>query len=170
MVETALQDSEWVCLGREVMLEHKRVWSLDNPGGLKEENGVADFNFVYPLNLRSLDETKIIRICEETHCSVVYHEGEQALYLALCDTGRDRSQNIALAYMIAYAKDDQEYGRIPSQILFEVFRLGPLSVSKEQYTAICQKLAEGLRRQKQRCEDELASLCLTLPNGIDRKL
>lgn len=62
----AFKSDEWDCLGRQVMETKKGEWSEDNPEGLEGDDYIQIYNFAYPLELSSLDENKIIRICEET--------------------------------------------------------------------------------------------------------
>ena len=154
----ALKGDEWDCLGRHVMEEKNGEWSEDNPEGLEGDDYIPIYNYAYPLGLSSLDENKIIRICTETSCTVVHNTEEDSLYLALCGCGMDMSQSIALAYMIAYSYPGEEYGRIPDHMLFDVYKSGAFSVSKEQFKHIQKALIEGFERLKQSCERELESL------------
>ena len=141
----AFKDDEWDCLARHVMEEKKGEWSEDNPEGLEGDDYMPIYNYAYPLEFSNLEENKIVRICEETNCTVVYNEGEDALYLALCGCGMDMSQSIALAYMIAYSYGNEEYGRIPDHLLFDVYKSSPLSVGKEQFKHIQKALTKGLK-------------------------
>ena len=154
----AFKGSEWEFLGRQVMEEKKGYWSEDNPEGLEGDDYVPIYNYAYPLNMNSLEDEKILRICKETNCTVVYNEEEDSLYLALCGCGMNLSQDIALAYMIAYSFGEAEYGRIPEYMLFDVYKSGPLSVSKEQFEVICEKLIEGFQSLKRSCKQELESI------------
>jgi len=154
----AFKGDEWDCLGRHVMEEKNGEWSEDNQEGLEGDDCIPIYNFAYPLGLSSLDESKIVRICEETSCTVVHNTEEDALYLALCGCGMDMSQSIALAYMIAYSYGNEEYGRIPDHMLFDVYKSAPLSVGKVQFKHIQKALIEGFESLKQSCERELESL------------
>ena len=154
----ALNGDEWECLGRQVMEEKKGSWSETNPDGIEGDDYVPIYNFAYPLGLSSLDEDKIERICRETNCTVVHSQEEDALYLALCGCGMDLSQDIALAYMIAYSYGQEKYGRIPRHMLFDVYKSGPLSVGQDKFERIREKLIDGFESLKQSCERELNSL------------
>ena len=154
----AFKGDEWDCLGRHVMEEKKGEWAEDNPEGLEGDDYIPIYNFAYPLGLSSLDENKTIRICTETNCTVIYNEDEDTLYLALCGCGMNLSQDIALAYMIAYSYGEEEYGRIPEHMLFDVYKSGALSVSQEKLERIREKLAEGFESLKRSCEQELENL------------
>ncbi len=154
----AFKGDEWDCLGRHVMEEKKGEWSEDNQEGLEGDDYMPMFNFAYPLGLSSLDENKIVRICEETSCTVIYNDEENTLYLALCGCGMNLSQDIALAYMIAYSYAEEEYGRIPAHMLFDVYKSGALSVSKKQFKHIQKALIEGFESLRQSCERELENL------------
>lgn len=154
----AFKGNEWDCLGNHMMEEKKGLWSEDSPEGLESDDHIPIYNYAYPLALSSLDEEKIMRICDGTNCTVVCNTEEDSLYLALCGCGMDMSQDIALAYMIAYSCDNEEYGRIPDHMLFDVIKEGAFSVSKEQFKHIQKALIEGFERLKESCERELESL------------
>lgn len=153
----ASKGDEWHCVGRQVMEEKKGLWFEDNPEGLEGDDYIPIYNFAYPLDLSSLDEDRTIRICSETNCTVVYNDKEDSLYLALCGCGMNLSQNIALAYMIAYSYGE-EYGRIPDHMLFDVCKSGALSVSQKKFERIREKLIEGFENLKRSCKRELESL------------
>ena len=73
--------------------------------GYCEECGVCEddcqpmMNYGYLLETVPSEEA-ILKVCEETNCTVMYNEEEDAYYLALCGGGMDLSQDIALAYNI----------------------------------------------------------------------
>ena len=154
----AFKGDEWDCLGRHVMEEKRGEWSEDNQDGLEDDDYIPIYNYAYPLGLSSLDENKIIRICSETNCTIVYNEEEDTLYLALCGCGMDMSQDIALAYMITYAWGNEEYGRIPDHMIFDVYKSIPLSVGKKQFKHIQKALIKGFESLRQSCDRELESL------------
>jgi len=154
----AFKSDEWHCLGRQIMEERNGEWADDNPEGLEGDDYIPIYNCAYPLGFSSLDNSKIIRICEETSCTIIYNEEEDALYLALCGCGMDMSQSIALAYMIAYSCGNKKYGRIPDHMLFDVYKSGALSVDREQFKHIQKALTEGFESLKQCCGQELEIL------------
>ncbi len=155
--QEAFKCDEWDCIGHYVMNKQKGQWSEDNPEGTESDDYIPIYNFAYPLDLDCLDEGKIIRICEETSCTVVKNMEENSLYLALCGCGMDLSQDIALAYMIAYACE-YRYGRIPDHMLFDVYKSGALSVGQIKYKYIKRALIEGFENLKRNCERELEYL------------
>lgn len=154
----AFDNGEWQCLGREIMEERKGSWSNDNPEGLESDDYVPIYNYAYPLDLRSLDEDKVVKICDETNCTVVLNCEDDLLYVALCGCGMNYSQDIALAYMIAYSHEGQEYGIIPRHLLFDVCKSEALSVSHEKFDIIREKLSEGFEKLKASCDQELEIL------------
>ncbi len=147
------------------MEEQRGEWSEDNPTGIEEDDYMPIYNFAYPLHVNSIDEDKIIRICEETNCTVVKNTEEDKLYLALCGCGMDMSQDIALAYMIANAYEG-EYGRIPEHMLFDVYKSNALSVSQKKYEQIVKGLIKGFENLIQCCESELENLKTPLKQKI----
>ncbi|MGD9158240.1 MAG: hypothetical protein PVG39_07540 [Desulfobacteraceae bacterium] len=140
------------------MEEEKGEWSEDNLEGIELDDYMPIYNYAYPLHLSALEEDKIIRICQETNCTVVKNTEDDKLYLALCGCGMDMSQDIALAYMIANAYGDKKYGRIPDHMLFEVYKSGALSVSFEKFKYIRKALIEGFESLKRSCEIEIERL------------
>jgi hypothetical protein len=140
------------------MEEQEGEWSEDSPEGIEYDDYMPIYNYAYPLHLSYLEEDIIIRICEETNCTVVNNTEEDELYLALCGCGMDMSQDIALAYMIAYAYGDKKYGRIPDHMLFDVYKSSAFSVSKKDFKHIRKALIEGFKSLKRSCEMEIERL------------
>jgi len=93
-------------------------------------------NFTYPLFCEP-NKGKIIKVCEETSCTVVYNSQDDNYYLALTGCGMNFSQSIALAYMIAD-------GCIEWSMLEDVCTSGAFSVSKEDYQIILNELERQL--------------------------
>ncbi|MCK4983736.1 MAG: hypothetical protein KAS17_12475, partial [Victivallaceae bacterium] len=93
-------------------------------------------NYVYPLFSKP-DEEKIIKVCEETSCTVVYNSQDDNYYLALTGCGMNLSQDIALAYIIAD-------GCIEWDFIENVCISGAFSVSKEDYQIILSELERQL--------------------------
>ncbi|MCK4982607.1 MAG: hypothetical protein KAS17_06765 [Victivallaceae bacterium] len=93
-------------------------------------------NYAYPL-FSEPDEEKIIKVCEETGCTVVYNSQDDNYYLALTGCGMNLSQDIALAYIIVD-------GCIEWGFLENVSVSGAFSVSKEDYQIILNELERQL--------------------------
>ncbi|MCK4982428.1 MAG: hypothetical protein KAS17_05865 [Victivallaceae bacterium] len=93
-------------------------------------------NFAYPL-FSEPDEEKIIKVCEDTSCTVVYNSQDDTYYLALTGCGMNLSQDIALAYIIAD-------GCIEWGFLENISVSGAFSVSKEDYQIILNELERQL--------------------------
>jgi len=93
-------------------------------------------NFAYPL-FSEPDEEKIVKVCEETSCTVVYNSQEDCYYLALTGCGMNLSQDIALAYIITD-------GCIDWDMLDNVCISGAFSVSKGDYQIILNELERQL--------------------------
>ena len=128
---------EWIFVGRQVLEEKKGEWSEDNPEGIECDDGYPMFNYAYPLYRDDLSEETILRVCEETSCTVVFNNRDDKYYLALTGCGMDLSQDIALAYLIAD-------GCIDWDMLEDVYISGPLSVSRDDYLKLLMKLDEQL--------------------------
>lgn len=102
----------------------------------KENNNFPAMNYAYPLSSEP-DKDKIIRVCEETCCTVVRNLQEDKYYLALTGNGMDLSQDIALAYIIADSS-------IPWSLLEHVYNSGAFSVSEKDYKIILKELERQL--------------------------
>ncbi len=129
---------DWEFVGRRVLRETHGEWSEDNPEGVSDDDGYPIYNFAYPLYSDQIDDQVILRVCEETGCTVVYRECEDKYYLALTVCGMDRSQDIALAYLIAD-------GCIDWDMLEDVYLAGPLSVGKKDYLGLLRELDRQMK-------------------------
>lgn len=123
----------WEFVGRHVLEEEKGLWSADNPEGISEDDGYPIYNYAYPLFSDSIENKLILRVCEETNCTIVCDTKDDSYYLALTGCGMDLSQDIALAYMIVDGCIDWDF-------LESVYISGPLSVSKSNYIKILKEL------------------------------
>jgi len=94
-------------------------------------------NFAYPLYMGNISDEKILEVCDETNLTVVYNIEEDSYYLALTGGGMDLSQDIALAYLIAT-------GWIPVSLLTDINIQPMLSVSRENWLKIANKVIEGI--------------------------
>ena len=98
----------------------------------KEQDNRPSMNFAYPLFCEPGEE-KIIKVCEETACTVVYNSQDDNYYLTLTGGGMDMSQSIALAYIIADGCIDWDF-------LDEIYLTGAFSVSEEDFQIILKEL------------------------------
>ena len=111
------QGERWAMTGREVMYsllgeegtrQNKEIQQEAKDIGCDMDTLIcerADENYpvmlyAYPLNGRPSDE-QIIKICEETNCTVVEDTRTGGFFLALTGGGMDLSQDVAMAYIIA---------------------------------------------------------------------
>jgi len=67
--------------------------------GFSEDSAEPMMNYAYPLETTPSEEA-ILKVIQETNCTVMYNEEEDKYYLALSGGGMDLSQDIALAYNI----------------------------------------------------------------------
>lgn len=106
------QDEKWEMTGREVMYsvlsdestrqhkELKKEYGDDYDVDEKADENYPMMNYAYPLYKRPSDG-QILKICEETNCTVVEDTGTGDFFLALTGGGMNLSQDIAMAYIIA---------------------------------------------------------------------
>ena len=145
----------WEFVGRRALEDGRGEWADDNPDGINEDEGYPIYNFAYPLFRDQIDDQVILRVCEETNCTVVYSNERDKYYLALTGCGMDFTQDIALAYLIAD-------GCIDWDMLSDVYIAGPLSVGRKEYLRILRELDRQLKisigNQKRRLEEVQAKL------------
>lgn len=128
---------KWDFVGRSALESIRGEWSEDNQDGINEDDGYPMMNYAYPLFSSEISEEKILDVCDNTSCTVVYNNEDDTYYLSLTGGGRDLSQDIALAYIIVD-------GCIDWDMLQDVYISGALSVSKENYFRILNELKRQL--------------------------
>lgn len=126
----------WEIVGRRALEKAKGEWSEDNPGGVDEDEGYPIYNYAYPLFRDEIEDDIVLKVCEETNCTVVYNHQEGRYYLALTGCGMDMSQSIAMAYLIV---DEC----IEWDMLEDIYIGSPFSVDRDQY----RRILEALDRQ-----------------------
>ena len=104
-VDWSEQDEKWENTGRNLMesnCEHEdgvRHSGYCEKCDINEDSCYPMMNYAYPLETTP-DNKKVIEVCRETNCTVMYNDEEDSYYLALTGGGMDLSQDIALAYNI----------------------------------------------------------------------
>jgi len=129
-------DEKWEMTGREIMYsilsdrntrqykELKRQYGdgydIDTIISEKADEHCPVMLYAYPLYSRPTDE-QIVKICEETACTVVEDTETGDFFIALCGGGMDLSQDVAHAYVLAGE-------RVPPALAMNV---------STQYTSTC---------------------------------
>jgi len=101
-----------------------------------ESSNMPMMNYAYPLETEP-DAEEIIKVCEDTNCTVVQNLNDDAYYLALTGGGMDLSQDIALAYIII-----EKW--IPFDLAISVSTQPNLSQSGEKYMKVMRGVIESL--------------------------
>ena len=127
----------WEFVGRRVLEEARGEWSKDNPDGVEQDGGYPIYNYAYPLYRDSIEDETILRVCEETDCTVVFNNQDGKYYLALTGCGMDMSQSIALAYIIVD-------GCLDWDMLESIYIAAPISVGRDDYRRILTHLDRQL--------------------------
>jgi len=91
-----------------------------------ENSAIPIMNYIYPLELNSFDEDKILKVVKETNCTILQNSETNEYFLALCGGGMDLSQDIAYAYLILETQ-------IPFDLLTQVISQKEFSIGKEQW-------------------------------------
>src|SRR3990167_564410 len=107
---------------------------------ISEDSGIPIMNYLYPLELNSFDEDKILKVVKETNCTILENEESGEWFLALCVGGMNLSQDIALSYIILETW-------IPKDLLSSVCKQACLSVSKENYKILARQIIEQLKME-----------------------
>jgi hypothetical protein len=150
---------EWEFIGRSLLLDKLDEYSEDNEEGLEDDDGYPVYNYAYPIEtFGELEDDKILRICEETSCTVVYNTKEDQYYLSLTGCGMDMSQSIALAYMIAYSLDDEPYGIIDWEMIDDVAISAPYTISEYHFNIMLKTLARQFRIRQEKDAEKLKEI------------
>lgn len=140
---TKLYEEEWTNHGRRVLEEScKHKNGIEENGycekcDISEEKAEPMINYIYPLELDSFDDKKILKVVNETNCTVL-EDPDGNWYLCLCGGGMDLTQDIALAYIILETW-------IPKDLLAKVCKQPMLSTSKKQYKILAKQMIRQLR-------------------------
>jgi len=144
-----IEEGDWEFVSRDAMLEKYGEYSEDNEDGLEGGEDFPVFDWVYPLTVfGEISKEKLIRVHEETVCTVVYNVPSGEYCLALCACGANYSQDIALAYMIMYARYDEDYGNIDWSYLDSVSIRHRLSITEEKYQILLRTLNHQLTARR----------------------
>jgi len=126
------QDYEkWSFIGQQA---YNKAHEKDADFDEANEMGMPMMNYAYPLK-HDIDEPTILKIVENTNCTVVENNDTGKQYLALTGGGMDLSQDIALTYI--YAQSFVEW-----DLIDDVFISSPLSVDGDKYLLILKDLKE----------------------------
>jgi len=106
--------------------------------------------YAYPL-YSCPDDEKIIKLCEETCCTVVMNQKTEDYFLALCGGGMNLSQDIALAYIIAR-------GHIPDALAAQVSTQYGLSKSGDNWRTIMKQCKKDLQQTVERYNRRISEI------------
>ena len=148
--------SEWEFVGASLMREdaerRKESGEEDVYPEEVESSNMPMMNYVYPLERCSeLPPEKILEVCKETNCTVVYNNNDDKYYLALTGCGMDLSQDIAYVYMIAD-------GCIHWDMLNDVCIQPALSISMEKYKVLMTELKRQLKIKADNCQARIKEI------------
>jgi hypothetical protein len=103
---------KWVNHGRDALISHCKHLSEDKQSnnleysnyceecGISEDSAIPMMNYIYPLQLDNFSEEDILKVIDQTNCTVMENTETQEWFLSLCGGGMDLSQDIALAYFL----------------------------------------------------------------------
>ena len=137
--------------------------------GMGEDSAQPMMNFLYPLEMDSFSEEEILKVVNETNCTVMENDETGEWFLTLCGGGMDLSQDIAYAYMIM-----EKW--IPMEFLSHVCKQPELSIGGNHYKELAAAMIEQLemrgeqlkaegKRWKERLEAWEAKNGITKTNG-----
>jgi len=113
--------------------------------GTSEDSAQPMMNYVYPLELTDFDEEKILRVVNETNCTVMENQDTGEWFLALCGGGMDLSQDIAYAYLILERW-------IPKDLLGSVCKQAGLNIGMKKWKELAAAMVEQLNDHSDRFE------------------
>jgi len=109
--------------------------------GVSEDSQQPMMNYLYPLECDKFSEDKILKVVNETNCTVIENAETGEYFLTLCGGGMDLSQDIALAYLIL-----EKW--IPFDLMRSVISQKDFSISKENYKILKKAILEQARDNK----------------------
>lgn len=167
MEEVYQNPDKWENKGRQILessckhkTQDKEETNLRYSGycdecGISEDSAIPMMNFLYPLELNSFDDEKILKVVKETNCSVLENTETEKYFIVLCGGGMDLSQDIAFAFQILETW-------LPSDLLREVCKQPCLSLGSENYKKLARGIIEQLKieadRNKQKAKEWKESL------------
>lgn len=149
---------EWEFTGRTLLEEKYGRWSEYNEDGIDEDTGFPLMNYAYPTGNQTISDKKILRVCEETNCTVVFNNNDNEYYLALTAGGMDLSQDIALAYMIINTFENEKYGFIDKDMLDDIYISGRLSIGENQYKIMLETLKKQYQKSITRSKETIETI------------
>jgi len=102
-------------------------------------------NYIYPLVIEPKDED-ILKVVQNTNCSVMYNNDEDKYYLVLCGGGMDLSQDIAVSYVWL-----EKW--IPYELLVNVCSQKGLSIEKKHFKELKKAIIEQSENYKGRLQE-----------------
>lgn len=139
-----LNDDKWELTGRELILNQKGKRSVDNLDGIFDYEYVPLYDYAFVIENDNITDKQIIRICKETHCTVLYNTEDKHFYLSGVAAGLDWLQDVAFSQLIANStSDDKLNGNIDIEVLQELNLESNYSITREQYKL----LLEAIRKQ-----------------------
>ena len=112
-----------------------------------EDSGQPMMNYGYPLEITP-DDDKILKVLEETNCTVMYNTETDEYFIALSGGGMDLSQDIALAYFFL-----QRW--IPYDLATSVSTQKGLSVGGKNWDILKEAMKESLENDHSRSKSKL---------------
>lgn len=108
--------------------------------GHYEDSCEPMMNYGYPLDIE-LSEEAVLKIVEETNCTVMYSNRTDTHYIVLCGGGMDLSQDIALAFYYA-----QKW--IPTDLALQTCTQPNLSQYGNNFRKVMRACRESLNKDK----------------------
>jgi hypothetical protein len=115
--------------------------------GVYEDTATPIMNYLYPLELDNFEKDKILKVVQETNCTILENTETNEWFLALCGGGMDLSQDIALAYVIL-----EKW--IPTDLLTSVEKQPCLSIGKKKYKILAREVIRQLRHSELRLKQK----------------
>lgn len=159
MTEIYNNPDKWINHGRDVLENNCKHKDKENRGetnarykgycekcDFSESSAVPMMNYLYPLELKNFEESKILKVVKETNCTVLENSETEEYFLALCGGGMDLSQDIALSYIILETW-------IPQDLLNSVADQPLLSLGSKKYKKLAMEIIRQLKLNADRSEE-----------------
>lgn len=142
---------KWVNHGRNVLIENckhhnketgkdettARYYDYCEKCDFSEDSAIPIMNYLYPLELDNFDEDKILKVVQETNCTVLENTDSGEWFLALCGGGMDLSQDIGYSFIILETW-------LPDDLLQSVAKQPLLSLGSKKYKILAKQIIRQL--------------------------
>ncbi len=110
---------------------------------ISEDSAIPIMNYIYPLELKNFEDSKILKVVKETNCTIIENTETGEWFLTLCGGGMDLSQDIAFAFQILETW-------IPQDLLGSVCKQANFSLGSKNYKSLARGIIKQIKMEANR--------------------